>query len=175
MVVSKTATPVPVIYCDSSTTSLSAWVALSEEVNHSKQTKPQKCSCWVGFVNFNCSRKMDASGRGGPNKYSAQTTFGPVRKRTWGGRRRLMERRDGERVRRYSRGVQRERTTSRQRRRICQQEVLLTGFQSAPPCLPQVPVIWGIPSLKKCLLPSPRSTLRVGRLLLKKSNLSRQQ
>ena len=67
----------------------------------------------------------------------------------WGGRRRLMERRDGERVRRYSRGVQRERTTSRQRREICQQEVLLTRFQSALPCLPQVRVIWGIPSLKK--------------------------
>ena len=118
---------------------------------------------------------MDASGRGGPNKYSAQTTFGPVRKRTWGGRRRLMERRDGERVRRYSRGVQRERTTSRQRRRTCRQEVLLTGFQSALPCLPQVPVIWGNPSLKKCLLPSPRSSLRVGRVLLKKPYLSRQQ
>ena len=41
---------------------------------------------------------MDASGRGGPNKYSAQTTFGPVRRGSLGRK----EKTDGEERRRES-------------------------------------------------------------------------
>ena len=41
---------------------------------------------------------MDASGRGGPNNYSAQTTFGPVRRGNLGRK----EKTDGEERRRKS-------------------------------------------------------------------------